>query len=69
MIVSMQYETSEYETIRVDPVNPQHKPTLGDFVVRFGPTNVYMMRDQLLTLLNECETAIHHVNDTLTEAV
>lgn len=69
MIVSMQYETREYDTIRVDPVKPQYKPTLCDFVVRFGSTNVYMMRDQLLTLLHECETAIHHANDTLTEEV
>ena len=63
MIISSQYETGPHSITKVDLVNPDHRPTLGDFVIRFGSTNVYLMRDQLLTLLHECETAIHHDNE------
>lgn len=63
MIISTQYETSEYATIKVDVTSPQNRATLGDFAIRFGSTTVYMMRNQLLTLLHECETAIHHDNE------
>ena len=67
MIISHHYETGEYTIIKVDPLNEDYRPNLGDFAVRLGSTTVYMMRDQLLTLMYECETALHRSQEQASE--
>lgn len=67
MIISTQYRTKEYDYIKVDQTSDMHSTILGDFVVRFGSANVYMTRDQLLTLMYECETALHRSQEQASE--